>query len=293
MKDERSLTESDRQLLDAVDQILSGGAFREHQEDSLYGTCAYLARVETRPNDKFTRELEDRLLVVWEQSRRSGKGASTARSPVRSIRSALAPFLAPHGQFSLVRGIVAAFLAIALLIGLAATALAVYMKIVVGEPSFDVASLDEAMRPAQFPVWVPSQGQLMRVYTLGNPNGSPWEYNIVVDYRLQDGRRFTVIQSKALPEFNLQQQYEKSQQDDPDHMRVLDGDVDINRSRGILYQIAGELVGTPPPGWRPWETHLVWQSDGTRLSLNENVAYPLISPGEMTAIARSIREAKH
>lgn len=167
-------------------------------------------------------------------------------------------------------------LAVGLLLGLAATAVAVYYKVVVVEPSRQISGLQEAIRKADFPVWVSDTGELTRVSDIA---GGKDYYTTILEYRLTDGRRFYVMEEKVRP---------RVRPSSDDDSGILDENVDINGQKGVLYLGRRTTIinGEYRYGWHG--PNLDWQADGTQLRIEAGID-AVFTREEVIAIARGLR----
>ncbi len=167
-------------------------------------------------------------------------------------------------------------LAVGLLLGLAATAVAVYYKIVVVEPSRPISGLDAAIRKADFPVWVSNTGELTRVSDIAE--GKDY-YAVFLQYRLKDGRKFSITESKTRPHFHPW---------DNEETQILEQNVVIVEEKGVLYlgRLTKVVDGRYQVEW--FGPNLHWHADGTDLTVNPGID-SIFTREEIIAIARGLR----
>lgn len=197
-----------------------------------------------------------------------------ASAPIGDVQEANVEIVSrvsqPRFQFALARGVATLLITLGLVLILAATAVAVYNRIVVVEPSQEIPSLEEAINRAPFPLWVSNVGELWRVSELGEGR----QYTVHLDYRLDDGRRFTVENT------------------DSDGALLLDGkagkliqrDLDINGNKAVLFLNRNVDVN----GRSEWSgPNLYWRAGGTSLRLSP-WGRSAFTNDELITIARSM-----
>ena len=152
----------------------------------------------------------------------------------------------------------------------------IIQKIIVIEPS-QSSSLRIVVERANFPIWVYDDGELVRVSDLAE--GKDY-YSIFLEYRLTDGRRFFVRESKSLPHLHNW---------DEEVSRVIDENVEVNGQRAVLY--LDKLTRVVNSGYQiEWfGPNLHWHADETDLTLNPRIDNTF-TRDEIIGIARSLRQ---
>ncbi len=151
--------------------------------------------------------------------------------------------------------------------GLAAT-LAMYDRIIVVEPSQKVPSLTQVVSHARFPIWISTVGNLSRVSELGHDT----DYTVILDYMLDDGRRFSIIETYNNPYHT----------DNP--RNVIDNNIDINGNIAVLY-IGASISTNGSPKWDFPTLH--WHAEGTAIYLSPSF-HSKFQRDELVTIARSM-----
>ncbi len=179
------------------------------------------------------------------------------------------------------RGALALIIALNVMLALAATAAAIYYKIIVIEPSQQISGLDEAMRKADFPVWVYGTGELVRVSDIAEGRD---DYTILLEYKLADGRRFFIRELRSLPHLHVW--------DDADAVSVLDQGVEVNGEKAVLYlsKLTKVVNGESQVEWFGPSLH--WHVEATDLTVYPRIDN-IFTRDEIIAIARAMQRAKH
>ncbi len=179
------------------------------------------------------------------------------------------------------RGVLAVFVALGVMLALAATAAAIYYKIVVVEPSQNVDSLKTVMNRADFPLWVSGIGKLTRIQDIGEGQN----YNVILQYTLDDGRKIYISESSSY--------WHLDQWDTVDPARLLERDIDINGYKGVLVlnrvTRVDKSTNSIQTEWGNPSLH--WDTDETALWLNAHVD-SVVSRDEIIAIARTMQRAR-
>ncbi len=142
-------------------------------------------------------------------------------------------------------------------------------RIVLEQPSRQLPSLREALQQAKFPLYISTVGELWRVSTIGAGR----EFTLFLDYRLDDGRRFTI--SETFAPYHTHR-WEEGQ--------VIERGIDVHGRPGVFYR----LRVTYPNGETGWgEPSLHWHATGTSLTLSSTFK-SIFTQDELIAIARSL-----
>ncbi len=183
-----------------------------------------------------------------------------------------------------------ALLILVLMLGLAATAIAAYNKIIVIEPARpprfsgklpNASELATVVHRADFPVWVFNAGELVQIQELGEGQN----HTVFLKYRLKDGRTFGVAES-AVPPYDIQYLLDDWRKVGA---AILEPSVDVNGYKAIVYRkhVSGVLTNTIEPG----PPAVRWFTDRTMLDVD--TSFPsAFSIDETLAIARSLRQAR-
>lgn len=173
------------------------------------------------------------------------------------------------------RRVTIALIGLGLVIGLAAATAVVHERIVVVEPSRQVSDLETIIDRANFPLWVSGSGELWRVNEIGEGR----HHTVFLDYQLDNGRRFTLIES-----FDP---YDAHQWDTLDNLKVIERDVNINGYKAVLY-----LSRDYHNGREEWGGPILyWNASGTSLTLSPSFR-SRFTREELIAIARSLRRVE-
>ncbi|MBI3912624.1 MAG: hypothetical protein HY327_00290 [Chloroflexi bacterium] len=171
-------------------------------------------------------------------------------------------------------------LAVVVVASLATTAVFAYNKIVVVEPSQNVASLKEVMTRADFPLWVSGMGKLTRIQDIGDGQN----YNVILQYTLDDGRKVYISESSSY--------WHLDKWDTVDPARLLERDIEINGYKGVLSlnQVTRVDKSTNSMKTELGSPSLHWDTDTTALWLSVH-ADNVLTRDELVAIAKSMRKA--
>ena len=202
---------------------------------------------------------------------------------LRSISGIMSAIRLPWSQWTWGRRLVTATIVLGLMLALAATAVAVYNKIVVVEPSQELPGLEEAIDRAEFPLWISDVGDLRKVSEIGEGR----HYTVYLDYWLDDGRRFHISESFAPNHVDLWDM-PNPRDEWKEYLQLIERNVDINGYEGVFHPSQVTYPGGETE-WGPLNLH--WHAGPTSLNLSPSHG-STFTRDELITIARSLQRVE-